>query len=115
MTWLQGIFIVMIVMLLSIGQVLSKLAAAGLDFSLAGIRSFMSPMLIAALVAYVVATGLWLLILKQIPLRIAYPYVALSFVFVPLMAHFILGEKLYLTTYVGAALIFAGVWISSLN
>jgi undecaprenyl phosphate-alpha-L-ara4N flippase subunit ArnE len=115
MTPSQGVLIVTTVLLLSVGQVLFKLASARLDFSLAGIHGLINLNLIMAIIIYFFATGMWLLVLKEIPLRAAYPYVALAFVFVPLMAHFILGEKLYATTYIGAALIFAGVWVSSLN
>lgn len=38
-----------------------------------------------------------------------------GFVFVPLLAHYILGEQLHWGTFAGAALICAGVWVSVLQ
>lgn len=99
---------------LSIGQVLFKLASQNLVFTPSGfLNSVLNPTLIAALFVYFLATGMWLYVLKHLPLRVAYPYVALAFVFVPLLAFFLLNEKLQWNTFVGAMFIALGVWISS--
>jgi drug/metabolite transporter (DMT)-like permease len=116
MTAAQLALILLTILGLSIGQVLFKLASAGLIFTPAGLlRSILDPKLIAALFVYFLATGMWLYVLKHLPLRVAYPYVALAFVFVPLLAFFLLHEKLHWNTFVGAAFIGIGVWISSLR
>lgn len=116
MSALQLSLILLTVLGLSAGQVLFKLASARLIFTPSGLlQSIVEPKLIAALLVYFVATGMWLYVLKQLPLRVAYPYVALAFVFVPVLAFFLLGEKLHWNTFLGAAFIFAGVWISSLQ
>ncbi|WP_084435647.1 EamA family transporter [Desulfomicrobium escambiense] len=111
----QTILILFTVLSLSLGQILFKLAAEKINFSLAGILSLFNINLLVALLVYFFATGMWLFVLKQIPLRIAYPYAALAFIFVPLLGHFIIGEKIYWNTFVGASLILVGVLISSLK
>lgn len=113
MTLLQLAFILLTVCALAVGQILFKLAAQSISFSRdAWLSSLFEPRLLIALVVYAVATVMWLAVLKMLPLRVAYPFVALAFVIVPIMAHFILGEKLSWNTFVGAALIGAGVYVS---
>jgi drug/metabolite transporter (DMT)-like permease len=104
------------VLALSVGQVLFKLAAAGFDGSESFLRQLlMNKYLFAALAVYGLATAMWVALLRQVPLHVAYPFVALAFFFVPLMAHWVLGEPLRWQTLAGAAVIFAGVWISGLE
>jgi drug/metabolite transporter (DMT)-like permease len=55
---------------------------------------------------------LWMIVLKDISLRIAYPFAALAFFFVPTMAYFVLGEKVSWNTYIGALIIAIGVTFS---
>lgn len=116
MSSLQLGLIVLTVLALSAGQVLFKLAAERLELSVSGILpSLLSPKLLLALMIYAAATVMWLIVLKMTPLRIAYPFAAMAFIFVPVLAHFILGEQLHWGTFFGAALIVAGVWVSVLK
>lgn len=111
------IFTVLTVLALSVGQVLFKLAARGLGSS--GIPSLsallLNRYLIAALLVYGVATALWVSLLREVPLNVAYPFAALAFFFVPVMGHWLLGEPLRWQVLAGAVVISAGVWISSLE
>lgn len=112
----QLTFIAFTVLSLSIGQVLFKVASAKLELSSAGfLQSLINPTLVTALLVYLFATIMWLLVLKQTQLRIAYPFAALAFVFVPFLAHYLLHEPLHWNTMVGAFIICLGVWISSLD
>jgi undecaprenyl phosphate-alpha-L-ara4N flippase subunit ArnE len=105
--------IVLTVIALSAGQVLFKMAATGFDFSAAGfIRSLLNVKLIIALVVYFFATFMWLFVLKATPLRVAYPFTALAFFIVPVLAHFLLEESINWNTFTGAALIAIGIWVS---
>ena len=113
MTFSQVVLVSLTVLSLSFGQVLFKLAANTMNLRPFSASTILNPSLILALFVYFIATIMWLLVLRQIPLRIAYPYAALAFLFVPLLAYFLLGEKLYWNTFLGAALIFTGVWVSS--
>lgn len=109
----QLLFIILTVIALSAGQILFKMAATELDFSSIGfINSLLNIKLIVALVVYFFATIMWLLVLRETPLRVAYPFAALAFIIVPVLAHFLLGESIGWNTFVGAGLIAIGVYVS---
>lgn len=103
--------------LLAAGQSLFKYAAlnlrgAGTDanalLSLAMLPSFWT-----ALALYGLGTVLWIFILQTVPLSRAYPFMALAFVLVPLLAVLLFRETLSLTYMIGAALIVAGVVVTA--
>lgn len=112
----QILLTLLTVLLLSIGQILFKVASAKIDFSERGILYgvILNPTLFFALLIYGVATIAWLLVLKDTPLRLAYPIQAIAFILVPLGAFFLLNEPLRLNTFIGAAIIIFGVYISLL-
>lgn len=106
-----------VVFIISLGQVLYKLASSKIDmdhnkwiFSLIFNSHF-----IIAILLYVLASGLWVLAIKNMPLSIIYPITALAYFFVPLLSYFFLGENLKISTFIGAFLIAFGVYISSLQ
>lgn len=107
MSLLQYLFIIFTVLLLSIGQILFKVAA--LDFSLS---SLLSIKVIFAILVYAVATIMWFMVLKTTPIKVAYPFVGLAFIIVPVLAHFFLQEQLQLNNLLGALVIGLGVLIS---
>ena len=103
--------------LLAAGQTLFMVAALKLKgaggastdlLSLAAIPSFW-----LALALYGLGTLLWIFILQTVPLSRAYPFMALAFVMVPLMAMLFFAERLNLTYTVGTVLIVAGVLVTS--
>jgi drug/metabolite transporter (DMT)-like permease len=113
MTLLQLLLILFTITLLSFGQILFKLASEEIVLTYSGIiASLMSLRLLAAFSIYIIATSLWLVALKGVPLRVAYPFSALAFFIVPTLAHFLLGEELGWNTYVGAFIISLGVIVS---
>ena len=106
------VFLVAFAVLLSAGQVLFKQAAVvgnGKPFHVALFNVWMA----AALVLYAVATGLWIWILRTTPLSIAYPFVALGFILVPLAAHYLFAEPLETRYAIGASLILVGLIVIS--
>jgi drug/metabolite transporter (DMT)-like permease len=109
------LLLVLTVAALSIGQVLFKLAAGGMRAGGTWHQWLLNRHLLLALVVYAAATGLWIALLRQVPLSMAYPFAALAFFFVPVLAHFTLGEALRWQTFAGAAIIFVGVWVSGLE
>jgi undecaprenyl phosphate-alpha-L-ara4N flippase subunit ArnE len=116
MSLVQFALIILTVFALSTGQILFKLAATSFTYNPNSIiASFLDMKLIIALLVYAVATVMWLMVLRSMPLRLAYPFVALAFFIVPIMAHYLLGEALNWKTFAGAALIGVGVWISILE
>jgi undecaprenyl phosphate-alpha-L-ara4N flippase subunit ArnE len=70
-----------------------------------------SPHLIGGLVIYLGATVLWIWLLRTIPLSVAYPFMALAFLFVPVMGAAFLGEPFSFKSAFGAALIITGICV----
>jgi drug/metabolite transporter (DMT)-like permease len=64
---------------------------------------------VAALALYAFGTIVWIFVLKQVPLTIAYSFMGLTFCFVPLLAQLFLGEALTLRYFLGVALIVGGM------
>lgn len=69
---------------------------------------------LSALTAAVVAGGCWMLAVSRLEVGYAYPFMALSFVFVPLGATLFFGEPLPTTQLIGIMFIVAGVTISAI-
>ena len=104
--------------MLSMGQLLFKRAAlsvADSDAVTAVQKLAFSPTLWAALVLYGLATILWVLILRTTPLSLAYPFVALGFVILPLLSWWLFNEQLDWTMALGTVLIVAGVLVVTLG
>ena len=102
------------VLLLSIGQILFKYAANKMDVQEKGLFEglLLNPSFITAIFVYGVATISWMLVLRITPLNVVYPFGALAFIIVPVLAHYFLGESLKWTTLAGAVVIIFGVYIS---
>ena len=101
--------------MLSGGQILfKKVALEGpKDFLSASglIQLALYPWFWAALALYGLATLLWIHILQTMPLNLAYPFVALGFILVPVAAFFLYKEPVHLQTIIGTAVIIAGLLI----
>jgi multidrug transporter EmrE-like cation transporter len=110
MSFSQIIFILSTIVLLSVGQVLFKLAA--MDMKNIDIFSLFQPKLILALCVYGIATILWISVLRTTPLVLAYPFVGLAFLIVPVLSWYWMNEPINLSTIVGGAIILIGIWIS---
>ena len=110
MSFNQIMLILLTVVLLSIGQVLFKLAA--MDMKNIDISSLLQPKLILALCVYGFATVLWIAVLRYTPLVLAYPFVGLAFLIVPVLSWYWMSEPINLSTIVGGAIILIGIWIS---
>lgn len=115
MTINQLALILCTVFALATGQILFKLTSSTLILDPKNILSnLLNWRLILALSVYAIATIMWLVVLRTTPLRVAYPFVALAFIIVPVLAHYLLGEQLTWRTFAGAALIGLGVCVSVL-
>lgn len=72
-----------------------------------------NPLVIGGLALYVLGAAFWLTVLSRVPLSFAYPVLALSYAFTPLLAWLILGENVPSLRWLGIAIICAGVIIVS--
>ena len=66
---------------------------------------------ILALVLYGISTLVWVVLLKYLPLSRAYPFVALSFVLLPIVSYFLIGEALSTRYFVGLAVFMSGLYL----
>lgn len=105
-----NIMLIICVLAISVGQVLFKVAASS-NSDGPFLLKLMQPPLLFALIIYIGATLFWVWLLQGIPLNVAYPYMALAFLFVPLMSWLFLGEKVEISTWIGSILIIMGVYL----
>jgi multidrug transporter EmrE-like cation transporter len=70
---------------------------------------------ISGLVAALIAGACWMLAIQRLDVGYAYPFMALSFVAVPIGSNLFLGEPLPMTQFTGLLLIIAGVSVSALS
>ena len=98
---------------IAVGQLLFKAAAGAIPSGAGATHWVFNGWLWAALALYGVMTLLWVWILRHAPLHIAYPFMGLAFIIVPLLAWAMLGEPLTWQTIVGGGLILAGVALAS--
>lgn len=109
MTAFHTVLVIVCVLAICIGQVLFKYVGLAIQD---GRALFESRVIVTGFLAfgiYGAATVLWIYLLRHVPLSKAYPYMALSFVIVPLFSFFLFEEKLSFAYLGGIALIFAGV------
>lgn len=64
---------------------------------------------------YVIATGLWFVILNNMKLSVAYPMQSLAYVFGLLAAWAIFSETIPTTRWIGVGVILLGVYLVSLD
>jgi drug/metabolite transporter (DMT)-like permease len=107
------IFAVGTVILLSVGQILFKQASGEMIWSISGFyKNLVNTKLILALFVYAIATIMWLFVLKNTPLNLAYSFVGISFFIVPIISCIFLGEPLRWNVFIGAFFILIGIFIS---
>jgi len=78
-------------------------------------RLFLCPNLWAGMAAWVVALGMYLVLLARVPLNVATSVAALNFVAVLLAARLVLGEPIPPLRYLGFACIVIGLCIVALT
>ena len=114
MSFRLTVMTVFCVVLISVGQMLFKKAASGILEASDAYQWLFNGWLIGALVLYGLTTLFWVWILRHAPLHLAYPFMGLAFLFVPLLGAAYLDEPLSWKTLVGGSLILAGIAVASL-
>jgi drug/metabolite transporter (DMT)-like permease len=74
-------------------------------------KIFTTPIILAGVAMYVVGTLIWLVVLSRLDLSFAYPLVATTYVFTPLLANLLLHEQIPGLRWVGIVVILIGVVI----
>ena len=111
------LLVVIEVILVVFGQILWKL---GLE-NLGGIKLdnlwgiILSPYIIAGLALYIIATGLWFVILSKSEFSAVYPLQSLAYVLGVFAGLFIFKEYIPFTRWLGSAVIILGVYLVALK
>ncbi|SRR5579883_2079338 len=110
---ISWLILVLIVVLGTAGQLSLKYASQSPSSdkkNSSSIRDLLfSPYFWVWFVSYVVVTGLWLFVLRSLPLSQAFPALGLTFALVPLASYYFLREKVVFSQWLGIAIIVAGV------
>jgi multidrug transporter EmrE-like cation transporter len=60
---------------------------------------------------YVVSVFVWILGLSRVPVSIAYPMLSVGYIVNAVAAHYLFGEAVTLTRWLGIGFIIVGVWL----
>ena len=77
------------------------------------LRVLTNPLVVGGLGLYALGAAFWLTVLSRVPLSFAYPILALSYAFTPILAWAILGEPVPSLRWLGIATICLGVVLVS--
>jgi drug/metabolite transporter (DMT)-like permease len=122
-TMLSYLMIAVVLILTVYGQLILKSRALAHASALAGssdyprylFAMFTDIAVLSALAAAIIAAGCWMLAIGRLEVGYAYPFMALTFVLVPLGSALLLNEPIPLLQLFGLSLIVAGVTISALT
>jgi small multidrug resistance pump len=87
------------------GQTLLKAGSAAGDFR----AQLFDPRSLAGLAAYGLAALLYMMALRRLPMSVALPFTAVSYLAVALIGYFAFAERLTATQMTGVAVVSAGV------
>ncbi len=110
------LIIIACVLVVAMGQLMFK--TVGTRLGSRGFEALLSDhgtavLLVFALGAYGIATLGWVLALRNVPLSTAYLFMSASFILVPVMAFFVLGEPVSSRVMIGGALIVSGILVAA--
>jgi multidrug transporter EmrE-like cation transporter len=74
-------------------------------------RVALEPHIVAGLGCYVVSVAVWIVGLSRVPVSIAYPMLSLGYVVNAVAAHYLLGESVTFSRWLGIGFIILGVWL----
>jgi multidrug transporter EmrE-like cation transporter len=119
---MDSYFYVFIAIVLTVyGQIIIKSRAllhtadgiAG-NYSTFLVSMFSDAWVLSAFVAAVVAAAVWMLAIRNANLSLLYPFMASTFILVPLFAAFFFGEKISVMQFAGLLMIVGGVSLATI-
>jgi undecaprenyl phosphate-alpha-L-ara4N flippase subunit ArnE len=110
MTIIPWIFLMLVVVLNTVGQLSLKYAFStpGEQPNKSILSLLFSPFFWLWFVCYIVVFILWLIVLRIMPLSQAFPALGLTFALVPLASYFLLKEKVIFSQWLGIIIIVVG-------
>lgn len=94
-------------MFAALGQVSFKWGANGKQ----SLLEFLNPAILLGLLLYVTGTLFWIRALAAVPLTVLYPFAALTYVLVNVLAVVLLGEQLTFRLVAGTGLVLLGLFL----
>ena len=96
----------------AIGQVLMKTGASNADINniTSLFLTMIDPFVILGLLSYSLSSAIWLVVLTRLPLSMAYPFGAISYILV-IIASLLAGEYIRPIRYLGVILITSGILV----
>lgn len=94
---------------IAIGQVMFKLTAVSINKAGTPIAWEPAWMFLATCVLYGITSVGWVFILRYAELSKVYPIMALAFIIVPIMSHFLFGERFSFLFIIGTGFIVIGI------
>lgn len=108
---MQSLGLIVMPFVIAVGQILFKIASEKPDLS--DVRTLvMNAHLWAAVVLYGTATLAWIFVIKGLPISRAYMFMALTFVYVPILSAIFLGDPLSLKLALGMGLICFSIYVA---
>ena len=106
------LLLLLIIALGSLGQLLMKNGVKNSNISSLYelIHVVLHPLVLVGLATYILSAGLWLIILTRLPLSVAYPFGALSYVLVVVVSA-LSGESISASRIIGILFITVGILI----
>jgi multidrug transporter EmrE-like cation transporter len=105
----------------SLSQILLKVGAEKIGSIQSSIKSqnllavFISPPILIGLILYIVSFALWVVVLSEVEVSVAYPMLSFGYIFVALLACFFLNETLTLNKILSISVIIIGVLMLNRN
>jgi len=97
----------------ALGQLFLKLGSASISFDvMSWILNFD---VVLGVIFYLIATFIFIMVLKNAELSLLYPVVATSYIWVALLSIFVLLESLSWINWLGFLLIIGGVFLTSIK
>ena len=76
-----------------------------------GLKLAFQPFIMGGMACYAVSLVLWIMALSRVPVSIAYPLLSVGYVVNAIAAHYLFGEAVTATRWLGIGFIVIGVWL----
>jgi drug/metabolite transporter (DMT)-like permease len=106
--------LVLTVVLITIAEILLKqgaMATAPARDSWLGLAALPSPRVWAGAALLALSAGTWILVLRKLPLYLAFMLSSVIHVTIPLCSWLVLGDKISAGRWAGIGLVLTGIWI----
>ena len=119
MTWAAFAFLITGVLLNAAAQLLLKAGTNATGVITLTAENWMATLcrmatqghFVAGVVLYGVSLIVWILGLSRVPVSIAYPMLSLGYVINAIAAHYLFGESVTTTRWLGIGFVILGVWL----